>query len=78
MADLTEALTIELPEIMTEEYVAAQKKYFNVLAERLLKFMEDQDKTQAQMLRSNIGVKKVYYILIEEILFVAGKLLNFT
>ncbi|XP_026669089.1 uncharacterized protein LOC113463807 isoform X1 [Ceratina calcarata] len=63
MSDLTEALMIELPDIMTVEHENAQNKYFSMLAETLLKFMEEQDEKQDQLLRSGHGMKKVFFIL---------------
>ncbi|XP_026669090.1 uncharacterized protein LOC113463807 isoform X2 [Ceratina calcarata] len=60
MSDLTEALMIELPDIMTVEHENAQNKYFSMLAETLLKFMEEQDEKQDQLLRSGHGMKKCF------------------
>ena len=49
MSDLLETLTIELPHMMSEEYILIQMSYLNDVAAMLPKLMEDQKKRLKQM-----------------------------
>ena len=55
-----ETLVMELPNIMTEECVSAQTKYFCNLTNTLLIRMDEHEKRFTKMLNSSNTIKKVY------------------
>lgn len=55
-----ETLVMELPNIMTEEYVLVQMKYFRNLTNTLLIRMEEHEKRFMKMLHTGTTIKKVY------------------
>ncbi|XP_076228828.1 uncharacterized protein LOC143175152 [Nomia melanderi] len=59
ISSILETLCIELPTVMTNEYVLIQMKYFNILVETILALMNQQKAKLDEVTRSNDRTNRV-------------------